>query len=116
MIQIESLQGIRNLDDILTEVPDIDIVWLGTLDARVSMNLPVNAHGPRDEPEWLEAEELFHATLKKHRKPFSGFSFTSGEALRKATEGMAIAFVAADVLKLSEMNSQLMEARKAIAL
>lgn len=78
MIQIESLAGIHNLDAILTECPDIDIVWLGSLDARVSMNLSVAFGKTNDEPEWVEAEALFEATLKKHNKPRAGFGFGPG--------------------------------------
>ncbi|KAF5861349.1 hypothetical protein ETB97_000386 [Aspergillus alliaceus] len=47
MIQIESLEGIHNLDAILTKVPEIDIVWFGTIDAR--MNLAMFPDGDQTE-------------------------------------------------------------------
>ena len=40
IIQIDSLEAIHNLDAILTEVGEqIDSVWLGSLDARISMDI-----------------------------------------------------------------------------
>lgn len=114
MIQIETLEGINNLDAILTECPDVDIVWLGSLDCRVSMNLAANMGSTLppllipswrqlpwwklltdnvllvggDEPEWIEAEKKFEETLKKHNKPRGGFGF--GPAVKqKADQGYA---------------------------
>ncbi|KAK4187732.1 putative 2,4-dihydroxyhept-2-ene-1,7-dioic acid aldolase [Podospora australis] len=113
MIQIESLEGINNLDAILTEVPDIDIVWLGSLDCRISMNFPANA-GMGSEPEWLAASEKFHEIRKKHNKPYGGFSFGSAEALAKAGEEMSFITHTADVVKLFEMNIALNAAREAV--
>ena len=107
MIQIETLEGIRNLDAILTEVPDIDALWLGALDARASMSLPAG-HGIRGtESEWLEAVELFHATVKKHDKPYAGFSFATGEELRKITSNMAMCMITADTTKLAAARGAL---------
>lgn len=115
MIQIETLTGIRNLDAILTEVPDIDAVWLGALDTRVSMGLPAG-HGIRgSEPEWLEAVEVFHATIKKHDKPYAGFSFATGQELRKMTANMSMCMITADTTKLAEMVGELADARASLA-
>ncbi|KAL2173304.1 Pyruvate/Phosphoenolpyruvate kinase-like domain-containing protein [Thermothelomyces heterothallicus CBS 202.75] len=115
MVQIETLEGINNLDAILTEVPDIDVVWLGSLDCRISMNLPAN-YGQGDEPEWKAAVEKFNSTVKKHNKPRAGFCLTGGQDLAKMAEDNALLIHAADVLKLYEMGPQLLAARKAVAL
>jgi len=114
MIQIESLQGIDNLDAILTEVPDIDIMWLGSLDARVSMNLPHN-YASGDEPEWLDAVEKFKATVKKHDKPCGCFALKDAEDLVTASKDHALIIHAVDVLKLHDMWRQLQEARGSLA-
>ncbi|KAI9750495.1 MAG: hypothetical protein M4579_006445 [Chaenotheca gracillima] len=70
IIQIESETGLKNLDAILTAVGDqIDAVWMGTLDLRVSMGLD-GLWGT--EPEYLDAVKSYEDTLKKHRKANSG--------------------------------------------
>ena len=72
IIQIESEKGVKNLDAILTAVGDqIDCVWIGSLDLRVSMGLD-GAWG--DEPQFLEVVKLYEDTLRKHNTPNSGFS------------------------------------------
>ncbi|KAK4139547.1 Pyruvate/Phosphoenolpyruvate kinase-like domain-containing protein [Dichotomopilus funicola] len=115
MIQIESLEGINNLDDILTEVPDIDVVWLGSLDCRISMNLAPQ-WGQGNEPEWLAAVDKFTATLKKHNKPRAGFCLEAGEKLAKAAEDNVILLHAGDLLKVSELPHQLAAAKDAVVL
>lgn len=115
MIQIETVEGIRNLDAILTEVFGIDAVWLGALDTRVSMSLPAG-HGVRGtEPEWLEAADLFHSTVKKHNKPYAGFSFATGDELRKITSNMSMCMITADTTKLAEMMGELTAAKETLA-
>ncbi|KAI5461583.1 Pyruvate/Phosphoenolpyruvate kinase-like domain-containing protein [Mariannaea sp. PMI_226] len=121
MIQIESLEAINNLDAILTQVPDIDMVWLGSLDARVSMNLPGNSGLGGSEPEWLEATDKFFAVIDKHDKPYSGFCFVkppygSPKAVKKAAERMSMIFVSVDVVALSGMAYELAHSREAVAL
>ena len=114
LIQIETLEGIHNLDSILTEAPDIDVVWLGALDARVSMGLPGGFSVQATEKEWLEAVELFRTTVRKHNKPYAGFSFGKGEELRKATSNMAMCIITSDTTKLAEMMGELGGARESL--
>ena len=107
--------GINNLDDILTQVPDIDIVWLGALDARISMGFPGN-FGSGSEPEWLAAREKFFSVLDKHDKPYGGFAiatppFGNLDTIRKASERMSFLQISADVLHLSAMMKDLSDAR-----
>ncbi|KAK3350213.1 Pyruvate/Phosphoenolpyruvate kinase-like domain-containing protein [Lasiosphaeria hispida] len=111
MIQIESLEAINNLDAILTEVPDVDLVWLGALDARISMNLPGGFGLPNQEPEWQAALKNFDDTMKKHNKPRGGFSFQQGEALVKDAQNLSFMILAADVKELSNVEQQFLAAK-----
>ena len=112
--------AINNLDDILTQVPDIDIVWLGSLDARVSMNIVSGFGANGDEPEWLAAQQKFLDTLDKHNKPYGGICFGrppygTAENLTKTAERMSFITIAADVLALQSMALDLSTAREAVA-
>jgi 4-hydroxy-2-oxoheptanedioate aldolase len=108
IIQIENEKGIDNLDAILTEVPDIDCVWLGSLDCRLSMGL---AGMGGEEPEWLAAVERYTSILQKHNKPISGLALGGPE--QKAASGAGKSFVVpcADVLALLGHVEELKEAR-----
>lgn len=108
MIQIESLEGIKNLDAILTECPEIDAVFLGTLDCRVSMGIsPGSLIG--EEPEWLEAMPTYEAALDKHDKPRS--SIVIGPEMRHLHKGESLLFVSTDLRALMGMMGELSEAR-----
>ncbi|KAL7949233.1 Phosphoenolpyruvate/pyruvate domain-containing protein [Trichoderma barbatum] len=112
IIQIESLLGIDNLDDISTQVPDINMVWLGSIDARVSMGLPSRGQ----EPAWLKAVDRFQATVKKHNKPYASFAFGRTSELPKTTAGMSMALVTSDTEQLMPMRVHLGEAKAILAL
>jgi 4-hydroxy-2-oxoheptanedioate aldolase len=112
VFQIESLEGIDNLDAILTEVGDhVDSIWLGSLDCRVSMGLPGFAG---DEPEWLEAVAKFQAALKKHNKPYSGFAIGPPEVKAQMGRGRSFIIVESDVFSIVEAGARsLYHAREA---
>lgn len=97
-------------------MPDIDIVWLGSLDARVSMNLPGNFGMGGDEPEWKAARDRFFEVMDKHDKPYGGFAFTSppygsSEGFKKAAERMSLITVSADVMHLANLANDLKDAK-----
>jgi 4-hydroxy-2-oxoheptanedioate aldolase len=116
MIQVESKLGVQNLDAILTACPDIDIVWLGTLDCRISMGLPSNNGMGGTEPEWMEVLDLYEETMAKHDKPRGGFAFStppfgSAEGFKKACGKMAFVACSADVMHLMAMSQDLATCR-----
>ncbi|KAK4460657.1 Pyruvate/Phosphoenolpyruvate kinase-like domain-containing protein [Cladorrhinum samala] len=118
MIQIETLEGINNLDAILTEVPDIDVVWLGALDARVSMNLKSDwnyiLQGPQ-EPEWLAALAKYDAVLKKHDKPRGGFNLAPPDTWTEVDRGYSFFLHSIDFMKLISMKGDADAAKAAVA-
>lgn len=107
MIQIETLAGIHNLDAILTECPDVDAVWLGSLDARVSMNMDFNFFGADEGDAWLEALDVFNRTIEKHDKPLAGFALGPPEVMAMMAKGKCMNIVASDVIALVGMSEQM---------
>lgn len=96
------------------------MVWLGSLDARVEMNMPSNMGMGGDEPEWLAARQKFFDVLDKHDKPYGGFAFCtppfgSPEVFKKAAERMSFIIAAADTLALAGMGEILKLSRECVA-
>jgi 4-hydroxy-2-oxoheptanedioate aldolase len=109
VIQIESLLGIQNVDAILTEVGDqIDSVWLGTLDARISMGFP-GMYG--EEPEWMEAVKIYEGALAKHNKPASGIALGPPDMKANMGRGKSFLVVAADMFALAGTAADLASTR-----
>jgi 2-keto-3-deoxy-L-rhamnonate aldolase RhmA len=115
MIQIETLEAINNLDAMLTECPDVDMVWLGSLDCRVSMGLGANFFGGT-ELEWLAAEQKFIDTLRKHNKPRGGFAFGAAALPTIREKGFAAVWYDGDVIRLLSMPADLAKARELVAI
>ncbi|KAE9367263.1 Phosphoenolpyruvate/pyruvate domain-containing protein [Stipitochalara longipes BDJ] len=105
VIQIETVEAINNLDAILTEYrKDIDAVWLGALDVRVSMSLPdpFSANPGGNEPEWIAAISKYEAMLKKHDVPSAGMALAIAgeEAMTRNGKGKAFLVPAIDAVDL----------------
>lgn len=111
MIQIESLKGINNLDAILTECPEIDACWLGTIDARVSMNFSAQ-FGQGNEPEWLAAVATYDSVMAKHDKPKGAFAVGTDADMQRMGKTKAIVFPATDVVALAGLYGTLTKAKE----
>lgn len=107
VIQIESEVGVKNLDAILTAVGhQIDAVWIGSLDLRVSMGL--NSFWG-SEPEFLEVIELYQNTLKKHDIPNSGMVINGNWAMGA---NKAFVIVGGDLFAFLGETANIMSARQ----
>ena len=100
MIQIETVEAIDNLDAILTECPEIDCVWPGLLDLRVSMDLVSPPNPGALEPEFIQAMAKFESILKKHDKPRSGLAMGPPAAQKKQAQNNSLSFLGVDALAL----------------
>ncbi|KAK8098927.1 HpcH/HpaI aldolase/citrate lyase family protein [Apiospora kogelbergensis] len=107
VIQAESERGVRNLDAILSAVgDDIDAVFLGVLDLRISMGLD-GLWG--SEPEFLDVVRLYEETLHKHNKPTAG-PCLDGNWRRGANKTMTV--VTGDFVALLSQRAVLSGARE----
>lgn len=110
IIQVESVEGIKNLDDILTECGHaIDSVWIGSLDLRINMGLDGFAG---DEPEFVAHYEKYTATLKKHNMPASGFAIGTPEAKKKTAKGKSFIITGADLFGVYGQMGELAYAKE----
>ncbi|KAK2764308.1 hypothetical protein FQN54_009000 [Arachnomyces sp. PD_36] len=115
MIQIETLEGVNNLDDILTQVPDIDAVWLGTLDLQISMGLnPTMQRAEQKDPEFIKAVEKYNEVCKKHDIPMGSFGLGTPEQVKSGAANNAFVCVASDVLGIMGQAALLHEAKEMI--
>ena len=87
IIQIESVDGINNLDAILTECGHaIESVWIGSIDLRANIGLEgITA----DEPEYVALYDKYMGTLKKHNMPASGLCLGTPKDEKKIAKGRA---------------------------
>lgn len=113
-IQIENMKGIDNLDDILTQCPDIDFVWLGTIDLRVSMGFNADFGGVNDEPEWVAALDKYAKICKKHSKPMAGISLPPMPGWQERARELSFVVVASDVVAMLQVKQCKDQARAAL--
>lgn len=111
MIQIESLEGLENLDAILTEVPEIDAVWIGSLDMRVSMGLPANGGMGGPEPEWAAAVQKYLEITDKHNKPRGGMALGPDEMFNQMQANLDFIVGAAEIVQLMSLQQDLQRMR-----
>lgn len=91
-------------------------MWLGSLDARVSMGFP-GQFGSGTEPEWLAAREKFFQVMDKHDKPYGGFAIATApfgtlDTIRQASKRMSYMTITADVMHLMNLGQDLKNARE----
>ncbi|KAH8831457.1 Phosphoenolpyruvate/pyruvate domain-containing protein [Flagelloscypha sp. PMI_526] len=73
IVQIESMEGVNNIEEIC-QIERIDIIWVGSLDLRISMGLPPN-FGQGEEPEFVAAVDKVWKTAEKYGKAKGSFCF-----------------------------------------
>lgn len=115
MIQIETLDGVNNLDDILTQVPDIDAVWLGTIDLQISMGLDMTMQRKdQKDPAFIEAVAKYQSVCKKHNIPTGAFALGTDEQVKAAAGSNSFVAVGSDVLGIMGQASLLQQCRELI--
>ena len=75
IVQIESAQGLQNVDEILS-VPGIDVAFIGPNDLHAQLGLVPSSDGA--EPEFLEALERVKAAARNNYIALGIFSTDGG--------------------------------------
>lgn len=94
IIQIESAQGLQNLDDILS-VPGIDVAFVGPNDLHAQLGLPPSSEGA--EPEFVVALERIKVGARKHSVALGIFSDNGEAAVERVRQGFQMISVTTDI-------------------
>ena len=97
VLQIESLQGLRNLDAILS-VPGVDVAFVGPNDLHAALGLPPSTEGT--EPEFVEALKQIQAGARQHNVALGIFTGGGEAAVQRIREGFQMLSVTSDLSSL----------------
>jgi 4-hydroxy-2-oxoheptanedioate aldolase len=104
VLQIESPQGIRNLEGIC-QLPGCDVVFIGAYD--LWQNLPPTAQGKKAPREELEAAiDQILAIAHRFGKPVGIYTLSAEEAARRQQQGMLMASAGSDVSMLGDKAAE----------
>lgn len=108
-VQIESAQGVQNLDEILS-VPGIDVAFVGPNDLHASLGLAPTLYS--DEPVFLDALERIKASARAHHLAAGIMSSDGAAAARCVKEGFQMVTVITDVNSLLSGARQNLQAAR----
>ncbi len=94
ILQIESAQGLQNLDAILS-VPGVDVAFIGPNDLHAHLGLTPSSDGM--EPEFVQALEQIKAGAKKRNIALGFFSSGGDAAAQRVREGFQMVSVTTDI-------------------
>ncbi len=94
IVQIESAQGLQNVDEILS-VPGIDVAFIGPNDLHAQLGLVPSSDGA--EPEFLEALERVKVAARKYDIAVGIFSDNGLAATTRIRQGFQMISVTTDV-------------------
>ena len=110
IVQIESAQGLQNVDEILS-VPGIDVAFVGPNDLHAQLGLTPSTEGA--EPEFVDALERIKASAKKHGVALGIFSRDGEAAAERIRQGFSMISVTSDISSMiTEATRNLRIARK----
>jgi 4-hydroxy-2-oxoheptanedioate aldolase len=102
-IQIESVQGLQNLDEILS-VPGIDVAFVGPNDLHAQLGLPPSVDGA--EPEFMEALERIKAGARKHQVALGIFGGNGKISAERVRQGFQMVTVITDISSMITAATQ----------
>ena len=102
-IQIESMQALKNLDDILS-VPGIDVAFVGPNDLHAQLGLPASSDGA--EPEFMAALERIKSVARKYSVATGIFSSNGETSAERVRQGFQMISVTTDLSSMIASATQ----------